>query len=117
MNRIIKKYPNRRLYDCEESRYITLADIKELVLRDVAFTVIDKKTGDDISRVILLAVISEQEQHGEAILSASFLAQLIRACDTASAAHHRQPAESGPRSGSTQENQLLGQIKQAVGSD
>jgi len=117
MNRIIKKYPNRRLYDCEESRYITLADIKELVLRGIAFTVIDKKTGDDITRVILLAVISEQEQHGEAILSVSFLAQLIRACDTASTAYQQPHAKGSRRSGSTEENQLLGQIKRAAGGD
>ena len=57
--RVIKKYPNRRLYDTEESRYITLADVKELVMIKVDFEVIDKKTGEDITRQILLQVISE----------------------------------------------------------
>ncbi len=83
MARVIKKYPNRRLYDTEESRYITLADIRNLVMRDEAFVVIDKKSGNDISRSILLQVISEQEQHGEPVLSETFLAQVIRAHDSA----------------------------------
>lgn len=77
--RTIKKYPNRRLYDTEESRYITLNDIRELVLNEVEFTVIDKKTGDNITGCILLQVICEQEQNGDAILSENFLAQVIRA--------------------------------------
>lgn len=76
--RIITKYPNRRLYDAEESRYITLADIKEHVINAVAFTVIDKKTGRDISRSVLLQVISDQEQNGEAIMTTAFLSEVIR---------------------------------------
>ena len=62
MTRLIKKYPNRRLYDTAESRYITLADIRDLVINGVDFSVIDKKSGDVITRSILLQVISEQEQ-------------------------------------------------------
>jgi polyhydroxyalkanoate synthesis repressor PhaR len=77
--RVIKKYPNRRLYDTEESRYITLADVKELVMNKVDFEVIDKKSGEDITRTILLQVISDQEQHGDAIMTEDFLAQIIRA--------------------------------------
>ena len=77
--RVIKKYPNRRLYDTEESRYITLADVRELVLDKVEFEVIDKKTGEDITRTILLQVISEQEQQGAAVMSEDFLSQIIRA--------------------------------------
>ena len=84
MNRVIKKYPNRRLYDTEESRYITLADVRELVLRDVAFEVVDKKSGTDITRAILMQVISDQEQHGEPLLNVSFLSQIIRAHESAS---------------------------------
>lgn len=75
--RIIKKYPNRRLYDTEDSRYITLADIRQLVLEQTELVVIDKKSGDDITRSILLQVISEQELNGAAILSEEFLAQII----------------------------------------
>ena len=77
--RVIKKYPNRRLYDTEESRYITLTDIRDLVLNKVNFEVIDKKSGDDITRCVLLQVISDEELRGEAIMSKDFLAQIIRA--------------------------------------
>ncbi len=82
MTRVIKKYPNRRLYDTAESRYITLADIRDLVIADVELTVIDKKSGDDITRPILLQVISEQEQQGDPIMSKAFLAHIIRAYGT-----------------------------------
>jgi polyhydroxyalkanoate synthesis repressor PhaR len=75
--RKIKKYPNRRLYDTVESRYITLADIRRLVIERIDFVVIDKKTQEDITRSILLQVIAEQE-HGEPLMSRDFLSQVIR---------------------------------------
>lgn len=75
--RVIKKYPNRRLYDTVESRYITLADIRRLVVDKTDFVVIDKKTQEDITRTILLQVIAEQE-HGDPLMSQDFLAQIIR---------------------------------------
>ena len=77
--RIIKKYPNRRLYDTQESRYITLNDVRQLVIDGTEFEVIDKKTGNNITRSILLQVISEQEQQGDSVMSEDFLAQVIRA--------------------------------------
>lgn len=77
-SRVIKKYPNRRLYDTVESRYITLSDIRKLVMDKVEFTVVDKKTQEDITRSILLQVISEQEHDGEPLMSQDFLAQVIR---------------------------------------
>ena len=77
--RTIKKYPNRRLYDTQDSRYITLQDIRQLVIDEAEFEVIDKKTGENITRCILLQVISEQEQQGQAVMSEDFLAQVIRA--------------------------------------
>lgn len=77
--RIIKKYPNRRLYDTAISSYITLADVKRLVLEGVAFQVIDAKTHEDLTRTILLQIISEEEEGGEPIFSSHLLAQLIRA--------------------------------------
>lgn len=77
-SRVIKKYPNRRLYDTVESRYITLSDIRKLVMDKVDFTVVDKKTQEDITRSILLQVISEQEHDGEPLMSQDFLAQVIR---------------------------------------
>ena len=76
--RVIKKYPNRRLYDTAESRYITLADIRALVVDKVDFKVVDKKTQADITRSILLQVISEQEHQGAALMSKDFLARVIR---------------------------------------
>ncbi|HEY0768654.1 MAG TPA: polyhydroxyalkanoate synthesis repressor PhaR [Steroidobacteraceae bacterium] len=76
--RTIKKYPNRRLYDTVESRYITLADIRRLVIERVDFVVIDKKTQADITRSILLQVIAEQEHDGEPLMSCDFLSQVIR---------------------------------------
>lgn len=76
--RVIKKYPNRRLYDTVESRYITLADIRRLVMEKIDFVVIDKKTQEDITRAILLQVIAEQEHSGEPLMSQDFLSQIIR---------------------------------------
>ncbi len=76
--RIIKKYPNRRLYDTVESRYITLADIRRLVIERIDFVVIDKKSQGDITRSILLQVIAEQEHDGEPLMSRDFLSQVIR---------------------------------------
>jgi polyhydroxyalkanoate synthesis repressor PhaR len=76
--RVITKYPNRRLYDTERSHYITLADIRNLILEQVEFAVIDKKSGLDITRTILLQVITDLEQHGQAIMTRDFLAQVIQ---------------------------------------
>jgi polyhydroxyalkanoate synthesis repressor PhaR len=76
--RVIKKYPNRRLYDTAESRYITLADIRKLVVENVEFVVIDKKSQEDITRSILLQVIAEQEHVGDPLMSRDFLSQVIR---------------------------------------
>ncbi|HTT03258.1 MAG TPA: polyhydroxyalkanoate synthesis repressor PhaR [Steroidobacteraceae bacterium] len=76
--RVIKKYPNRRLYDTVESRYITLADVRKLVCERIDFVVIDKKTQEDITRSILLQVIAEQEHSGEPLMSRDFLSQVIR---------------------------------------
>lgn len=76
--RVIKKYPNRRLYDTVESRYITLADIRRLVIEKVDFVVIDKKSQEDITRSILLQVIADQEHTGEPLMSQDFLSQVIR---------------------------------------
>ena len=75
--RVIKKYPNRRLYDTVESRYITLADVRKLVAERIDFVVIDKKSQEDITRCILLQVISELEQAAEPLMSRDFLSQII----------------------------------------
>lgn len=77
--RLIKKYPNRRLYDTAISSYVTLEDVKGLVLDGVDFQVTDAKTGADLTRTILLQIISEEEEGGEPIFSSELLAQIIRA--------------------------------------
>ena len=79
--RIIRKYPNRRLYDMEESRYVTLSDIRRLVVDGIEFVVLDKKTGADLTRSILLQVITEQEQQGDSVMTRDFLRQVIRSYD------------------------------------
>jgi polyhydroxyalkanoate synthesis repressor PhaR len=80
--RVIKKYPNRRLYDTVESRYITLADVRRLVLERIDFIVVDKKNSADITRSILLQVIAEQEHLTEPILSQEFMVGVIRSYGT-----------------------------------
>lgn len=77
-SRVIKKYPNRRLYDTAISQYVTLDDIRRLVSEGTPFQVIDAKTKDDITRSILLQIIVEQEESGEPIMSTDFLARIIR---------------------------------------
>jgi polyhydroxyalkanoate synthesis repressor PhaR len=76
--RLIKKYPNRRLYDTQTSSYITLADVKELVLKHETFQVVDAKSGEDLTRSILLQIILEEEQEGHALFSHDVLTQFIR---------------------------------------
>ncbi len=76
--RILKKYPNRRLYDTHTSSYITLADVKEMVLEAQDFEVRDAKSGDDITRSILLQIILEEETGGVPMFSTQMLAQIIR---------------------------------------
>ncbi len=76
--RVIKKYPNRRLYDTEESKYITLEDIRKLVLNSTPFMVKDVKTEEDLTRTILLQIIIEQEDDGEPLFSTDALSHIIR---------------------------------------
>ncbi|OIQ86680.1 PHB accumulation regulatory domain protein [mine drainage metagenome] len=76
--RVIKKYPNRRLYDTETSAYITLVDVKALVMEGERFVVQDAKTGADLTRSILLQIILEEEAGGMPMLSTAMLEQLIR---------------------------------------
>lgn len=76
--RIIKKYPNRRLYDTQVSRYITLEEVRQLVLAHEEFRVEDKRTTEDITRSILLQVIAEQEENGNPIFSVELLSFIIR---------------------------------------
>jgi len=115
--RVIKKYPNRRLYDTHESRYITLADVKDLVIGKIYFVVIDKKSGDDITRSILLQVISEQEQQGEAIMSQDFLSQVIRSYGKSVPGFLAKYLDESMKLILTQQQNLRGQVKRVVGGD
>lgn len=76
--RIIKKYPNRRLYDTETSTYITLAEVKQFVLEYQSFQVQDARTGEDLTRSILLQIILEEESGGVPMFSSDMLANIIR---------------------------------------
>jgi polyhydroxyalkanoate synthesis repressor PhaR len=78
MRRVIKKYPNRRLYDTEISSYITIEDVRQLIVDGEDFEVRDAKTGDDLTRQVLLQIIAEHEQDGEPMLSTQMLSQIIR---------------------------------------
>lgn len=76
--RLIKKYPNRRLYDTKTSAYITLGDVKDLVLRFESFKVLDAKSGEDLTRSILLQIILEEETGGVPLFSCDLLSGFIR---------------------------------------
>ncbi|TAH12417.1 MAG: polyhydroxyalkanoate synthesis repressor PhaR [Curvibacter sp.] len=76
--RVIKKYPNRRLYDTDTSTYITLAEIKQLVMDSEVFSVVDAKSGDDITRSILLQIILEEEANGSPMFTTPVLSHIIR---------------------------------------
>jgi polyhydroxyalkanoate synthesis repressor PhaR len=76
--RVLKKYPNRRLYDTQTSSYITLSDVKQMVLSGESFVVRDAKTGDELTRSILLQIILEEETDGVPIFSTQMLSQIIR---------------------------------------
>ena len=105
--RVIKKYPNRRLYATIESRYITLADVRRLVLERIEFVVLDKKHGVDITRSILLQVIAEQEHLPEPVLSQDFMVGVIRAYGTPMQSQVSPVLESSLRQLTSQHHQLV----------
>ena len=76
--RLIKKYPNRRLYDTKTSSYITLVDVKQMVLKQEEFQAVDAKSGDDLTRQILLQIILEEESGGSPMFTSEALSQMIR---------------------------------------
>jgi polyhydroxyalkanoate synthesis repressor PhaR len=81
--RIIKKYPNRRLYDTELSKYVTLANLRKLIHDELDFKVLDSQSGEDITRSILIQIITEQEAGSEALFSTEMLTEIIRNYDEA----------------------------------
>jgi polyhydroxyalkanoate synthesis repressor PhaR len=76
--RLIKKYANRRLYDSTESRHVTLEDIRKMIVSGAKVKVIDDKSGEDLTRAVLLQVIAEQDQYGTPVLSTELLEAIIR---------------------------------------
>ena len=115
--RIITKYPNRRLYDTEESRYVTLADIRNLVIHKTDFVVIDRKTNEEITRSILLQVITEQEQSGESVMSEDFLSQVIRSYGKVVPGFAAGYLEESMKFFMTRQQNLRSQITRVVGVD
>lgn len=81
--RLIKKYPNRRLYDTEESRYVTLVDVQRLVRSGTSVKVVDSQSGEDITRGILIQIITEQETGGAPLFTTDMLVRFIRFYDDA----------------------------------
>ncbi|HEY0685202.1 MAG TPA: polyhydroxyalkanoate synthesis repressor PhaR [Steroidobacter sp.] len=115
--RVVKKYPNRRLYDTVESRYITLADIRRLVMEKIDFVVIDKKSQEDITRSILLQVIAEQEHAGEPLMSQDFLSQVIRSYGGAMQCLVGSYLEQSLKLLSSQQQQMRDQMRGVFGND
>ena len=115
--RVIKKYPNRRLYDTVESRYITLADIRRLVVERVEFIVIDKKSGQDITHTILLQVIADQESHAPPMLSRDFLSQVIRSHAENAHGVLTSYLEQSMRLFGSQQRELRERIRQVTGPE
>jgi polyhydroxyalkanoate synthesis repressor PhaR len=76
--RVLKKYPNRRLYDTTLSRYVTQEDVRQLVLERVGFRVVDARSGADLTRTVLLQIVTEGESRGRPLLSPDVLTELIR---------------------------------------
>jgi polyhydroxyalkanoate synthesis repressor PhaR len=76
--RVIKKYPNRRLYDTEISSYITLEEVRQLVVDGEEFEVRDAKTGEELTRAVLLQIIAEHEERGQPMFTTQLLSQVIR---------------------------------------
>jgi polyhydroxyalkanoate synthesis repressor PhaR len=113
--RIIKKYPNRRLYDTANSGYITLADVKQMVLEDLTFQVIDAKSGDDLTRTILLQIILEEEAGGMPMFSSEMLAQMIRFYGSAQQTVMGQYIEQNVKAFLAIQKKLQDQAKQIYG--
>ena len=115
--RIIRKYPNRRLYDTVESRYVTLADIRRLVVEGVDFVVLDRKTQQDITRSILLQVIAEQEGGAESLMSRDFLSQVIRSYGTGLQDFVKRYLDESLRQFAREQRDFRERFRSAVGVD
>ena len=113
--RTIKKYPNRRLYDTANSGYITLADVKQMVLDGIDFRVVDAKTNEDLTRSILLQIILDEESVGVPMFSSEMLAQMIRFYGTAQQTIIGQYIEQNVQAFLAIQKKLQEQAKQVYG--
>ncbi len=113
--RMIKKYPNRRLYDTANSGYITLADVKQMVLENVDFQVVDAKSGDDLTRAILLQIILDEESGGLPMFSSEMLSQMIRFYGSAQQTIMGQYIEQNVKAFMAIQKKLQDQAKQIYG--
>ena len=113
--RMIKKYPNRRLYDTANSGYITLADVKQMVLEGINCQVIDAKTNDDLTRAILLQIILDEESGGLPMFSSEMLAQMIRFYGSAQQTIMGQYIEQNVKAFLAIQKKLQEQAKQVYG--
>ncbi len=113
--RLIKKYPNRRLYDTANSGYITLADVKQMVLEGINFQVLDAKTNEDLTRSILLQIILDEESGGVPMFSSEMLAQMIRFYGTAQQTIIGQYIEQNVKAFLAIQKKLQEQAKQVYG--
>lgn len=112
--RLIKKYPNRRLYDTLDSRYITLDDAKQMVVDGVAFKVLDQKSGEDLTRSILLQIIMEQENNGEPLFNTEVLSQFIRNYGESSRENFTSFLSASMKLFSEQQTAMMSQMDQAL---
>lgn len=113
--RVLKKYPNRRLYDTRTSSYITLVDVKQMVLDGQDFVVRDAKTGEDLTRSILLQIILEEESGGLPMFSSEMLTQMIRFYGTAQQTMMGQYMEQNVKAFLAIQKKLQDQAKQVYG--
>src|SRR3982751_1569083 len=113
--RTIKKYPNRRLYDTANSGYITLADVKQMVLEGIEFRVVDAKSNDDLTRSILLQIILDEESAGLPMFSSEMLTQMIRFYGTAQQTVIGQYIEQNVQAFLVIQKKLQEQAKQVYG--
>ena len=113
--RIIKKYPNRRLYDTEISSYVTLEDIRQLIVDGEAFEVRDARSGKDLTRAVLLQILAEHEDIGQPIFSTQLLTTVIRFYGDSLQGIIGNYLERSIQTFSDQQQQLRGTIGSLVG--
>ena len=113
--RVIKKYANRRLYDAAASRHVTLEDLRKLIVQGHKIKVVDDKSGEDLTRAILMQIIAEQEQFGQPILSTPTLESIIRFYGDSMQGFMGRYLEQSVASFVQQQQSLQSQIAKVVG--